>query len=176
MHEANPMMNESNSPVPFSYFLEPGYIFIPAKPAVISTVLGSCVAVCIYDKKRKVAGVNHFQLPFIREKQSATARYGNVATYALIHMMIDDGSKLKYLEAQIFGGAYDPKVSRKNIGRENIVVARKILRKNRVRIVSEDVGGEKGRKIVFDTTANEIAVLRVDRLRKKDWYPYEDSR
>jgi chemotaxis protein CheD len=45
-----------------------------------------------------------------------------------------------------------------------------------IRVVSEDTGGEKGRKIVFNTGTNEVAVLKVDRLRKGDWYPYEGDR
>jgi chemotaxis protein CheD len=119
--------------------------------------------------------MNHFQLPYIQEKHRATARYGNVATSALIQMMIDDGSELKHLEAQIFGGAYNPKISPKDIGRRNVIVARKILLKKSVPVVSEDVFGEKGRKIILDTNTNEVVVLEVGKLRKKDWYPYEND-
>jgi chemotaxis protein CheD len=170
------VFKDSNSLVQDNYFLETGFIFIATKPTVISTVLGSCVSVSIYDKRCKVGGMNNFQFPYIREKRKTTVRYGNVAIFALIHMMTNNGSKLKHLEAQIFGGAYNPMVSPKDVGRENIMVARDILEQKRVFVVSEDVGGEKGRKIVFDTNANEIAVLKVDRLRKGDWYPYEGDR
>lgn len=143
------MFNKSNSPVRVHYYLEPGCIFVATKPTVISCVLGSCVSVCVYDKKRKVGGMNHFQLPYIQEKHRATARYGNIATSALIQMMINDGSKLKHLEAQIFGGAYNARISPKDIGRTNVMAARKILLKKSVHVVSEDVFGEKGRKIGF---------------------------
>ena len=170
------MVNKSNSLVKENYFLKPGFIFIATRPTVISTVLGTCVSVCLYDRDRKVGGMNHFQLPHMGEKNKSTARYGNVATVALIHMMIGDGSELRHLEAQIFGGAYNSSVSPKDIGFENIMVARRALGKKRVPIVSEDVGGDKGRKIVFDTYTNEIAVLRVDRLRKGDWYPFGNDR
>ena len=170
------MVNESNSLVPVNYLLEPGYIFVATKPTVISAVLGSCVAVCVYDKKRMVGGMSHFQVPYVQNKDRATARYGNVATFALIRMMIDDGSRVKHLEAQVFGGAYDREICPRNIGRENVMVARKILAKHRIRIISEDVGGQKGRKVVFHTHTNEIAVLKVDKLRKADWYPYESDR
>jgi chemotaxis protein CheD len=91
-------------------------------------------------------------------------------------MVLDGGSKKKHLEAQIFGGAHNREISPKDIGRGNITIARKILAREGIRIVSEDVGGEKGRKIVFDTQANEIAVLKVDKLRKGDWYPYKEVR
>ncbi len=170
------MVNKANSLVQGNYILEPGFIFVAIRPTVISTVLGSCVSVCLYDREHKIGGMNHFQLPYIRERHKATACYGNVATSALIRMMIDDGSNLENLEAQIFGGAYNPKISPDDVGSENIMVARKILEKKRVRVVSEDVGGERGRKVVFDTNTNEIAVLKVDKLRKADLYPFENDR
>ncbi len=170
------MALDSKKLVPINYFLEPGFIFLASKPAVISGVLGSSVSVCIYDRKRKLGGMNNFQLPNVREKHLATAKFGNVATVALIRMMVEDGSKIKNLEAQIFGGAHNRKISPKNIGLENLLVARKILNKERVLIASEDVGGEKGRKIVFNTHTNEIAVMKVEKLRVGDWYPYESNR
>ncbi len=170
------MTEKSNRPAATNYFLEPGYIFVATRPTAISTVLGSCVSVCIYDQKRKTGGMNHYRLPYIREKHVATAKYGNVAIITLIRMMIHDGSKIKNLEAQIFGGAYNPGVSNKNIGHENIMIAKKIFVRERISVTSEDVGGRKGRKIVFNTDTNEIAVLKVDKLRLSDWYPYENER
>lgn len=170
------MDRASNSIIKNNYLLRSGYIFVAKKATHISAVLGSSVSVCIYDKARQVGGMNHFQFPFAVEKNSATARYGNAATIALIHMLVNDGSEAGNMEAQIFGGAYDPEISARDIGRENIKLARKILFKKRVRIVSEDVGGRKGRKIVFHTFTNEIVVMRVEQLRKADWYPYEGKR
>jgi chemotaxis protein CheD len=80
------------------------------------------------------------------------------------------------MEAQIIGGAHNPALSPKNIGRENILMARKILIRHRISLASEDVGGEKGRKVVFNTRQNEIAVMKVENLRAGDWYPYDDNR
>lgn len=120
--------------------------------------------------------MNHFQLPFIYEKHKATARYGNVATHALINMLANEGSKITHLEAQIFGGAYNPEISPNEVGKDNIRIAKSILTKKQVRVVSEDVGGERGRKIVFNTTSGEVAVLKVERIREADWYPYKSNR
>jgi chemotaxis protein CheD len=169
------MIETSDEPVPLNYFLSPGYIYVATKHAVISGVFGSCVSVCLYDLKRKTGGMNHFRFPHIREKDQATALYGNAATLMLIRMMLDSGSELKNLEAQILGGAYNSFISPKDIGRENITVARNILAKKGINIVSEDVGGEKGRKVVFNTASNEIAVIKVENLRKADWFPYENN-
>ena len=169
-------MSTQEALVPIDYFLQPGYIYITAKPTHISAVLGSCVAICLYDRKRKVAGMNHFQYPNAPDRANATARYGDVSTTTLIRMMKKDGSKRKHLEAQIFGGAYNSMISTKNIGRENIVIAKKMLAKEGVKVVSEDIGGEKGRKVVFETAINQVAIVKVDHIRKGDWYPYESDR
>lgn len=159
-----------------NYLLEPGYIFIATRPTVISTVLGSCVSVCLYDRKRKVGGMNHFLYPQSNKDEEATAQFGNAATLELIRMMLADGSKIKHLEAQVLGGARNIDISPTDIGRKNITAARKMLKKQGVRIVSEDVGGTKGRKVVFHSNINELVIIKVDRLRKSDWYPYEGSR
>jgi chemotaxis protein CheD len=170
------MLGSSDLAVTDNYFLKPGYILVPRGPTVISTVLGSCVAVCLYDRKRECGGMNHFQLPSTNKLKEATARYGNVATLALIGMMINDGSKIKNLEAQFFGGAHNAKTCPKNIGQENVRIARMILTRKHIRIASEDVGGEKGRKLVFNTASNEMAIVKVDRIRQADWYPFIDNR
>jgi chemotaxis protein CheD len=170
------MNDDDRSPAAGNYLLKPGYIYIAEPKTIMSTVLGSSVSVCLFDRKRKVAGMNHFRLPFTRDAQNATADYGNVATLTLIRMLVHDGSDARHLEAQVFGGAYNTEISPKDIGRENVSVAKKVLLREKIRIVSEDIGGEKGRKIVFDPAKNETAVIKVDKLRKGDWFPYEDDR
>ncbi len=167
------MKNVSNSPVAQNYFLKPGFIYVSPKPTMISTVVGSCIAVCVFDCKQKIGGMNHFQFPVVRSARHATARYGNVAVSTLINLMIKEGSKNEHLEAQIIGGGYNPEIEDKNVGRENIKIAKRILAKKGVHLVSEDVGGEKGRKIIFNTNTNELAVVKVDKVRQEDWYPYE---
>ena len=170
------MPSRSKSLVPTNYFLKPGYIFVATRPTVISTVLGSCVAVSIYDGKRMVGGMNHFRVPYAQHKHGATAYHGDAATLRLIRMILVDGSRTKYLEAQIFGGAYSREVCSRNVGQENVMVARRLLAKQHIRIISEDVGGEKGRKVVFNTYSSETAVLKVEKLRSADWYPYDNGR
>jgi len=149
---------------------------IAADPTCISAVLGSCVSVCIYDRKKKCGGMNHFRFPYTGDRKRATALYGNVSTLSLIQMMMDNGSQKEYLEAQIFGGAQNQKIAQEDIGIENIEAARKVLQRCKVRIVSEDVGGLMGRKVVFNTETAELAVIRVQKLRKEDWYPYAIDR
>ena len=120
--------------------------------------------------------MNHFRYPSTVDRNQATARYGNVATIALIRMMCENGSNRAHLEAQIFGGAQNEKRESEDVGRKNYMTAKKILAREGIPIVSEDVGGMKGRKIIFSTSSNEIAVMKVEKLRNSDWYPYEGDR
>jgi len=155
------------------YSLQPGYILVPEEPVGISAVIGSGVSVCIYNKKKRIGGMNHFLYPSITIKGKTTALYGNIATTSLLRMMLAQDSSIEHLEAQLYGGAYHPEKNNKDIGRENIEIAKKILLKNRISITSQDVGGVKGRKVVFNTGSNDVAVLKVERLRDRDWYPYQ---
>jgi chemotaxis protein CheD len=90
--------------------------------------------------------------------------------------MVENGSDITDIEAQIYGGAYNSEISPWNIGSENIYMAKKILGMKGIPIVSEDVGGDKGKKIIFNTETNKITVLRADDIRMDDCFPYEYDR
>jgi chemotaxis protein CheD len=169
-------MTQDTRPVVQDYFLRPGFIYLPERPTTISTVLGSSVAVSLYDRSLKAGGMNHFLFPHVKGRDKTTSVYGNIAVLTLIRMMAGNGSKLSNLEAQIFGGAFNDQYSKRDIGRDNLRTARHILFNQRIKIVSEDVGGELGRKIVFNTSTYEIGILKVGRLRESDWYPYSNDR
>ncbi len=160
------------------YFLKKGYIYLPHHPTLISTVLGSGVSVCLWDRRRKQGGMNYFLYPYTDDPEMATPLYGNVSTIALIRFFREDGSEIKDVEAQIFGGAHPHGVSEEGarLAADNVDVARRVLRRYGIPVVAEDAGGRKGRKIVFDTFTSEVAVIHVDRIRQEDWYPYQGER
>jgi chemotaxis protein CheD len=157
------------------HYLKPGHIFLSRKPFVISAVLGSCVAVTLWDKKGTYGGMAHFLYPSIREKEKSTAQYGNVAVLHLVKMLLDEGTNKKNMNAQIFGGAALPSLDCSRIARENIRVARNTLMNCGIKVISEDVGGNVGRKLVYNTLTNEAIIYRANKLRKGDWYPYVDE-
>ncbi len=160
------------------YFLRPGYIFVPGKPTLISVVLGSCVAVSLWDRKLEYGGMNHFLYPRVADPDKGTAQYGNVATRTLIGLFLGSGSRVENLEAQILGGASqgDGGGDRAVIPQQNIDVARSLVQDRGIRIASQDVGGNKGRKAIYNSQTNELIVIRVERLRESDWYPYRGER
>lgn len=170
------MPEQSNTPATTDYYLKPGFVYLPVKPTTISTVVGSSVAVSLYDRTLKIGGMNHFLYPFTRKQSNATAHYGNIAIKALLRMMKANGASRSNVEAQIFGGAHNAKYAEKDVGRKNSEIAFQILEELQIKIASQDVGGKLGRKIVFNTSTCEIVTLKVERLRDSDWYPYPASR
>jgi chemotaxis protein CheD len=157
----------------YEYYLKPGFLFLTREPTVIYTVLGSCVAVCLWDRQKRIGAMNHFLYPRTADPAQATTRYGNVAVLTLIRLMLAEVGGQKSLEGQIFGGGTQGSSRpEEDIGSQNVQVARKILLQQRIPITSEDVGGGKGRKLIYNTGTNEAVVLKVDRLREEDWHPY----
>lgn len=159
------------------YFLKKGYIYILAVPTLIATVLGTGVAVCLWDRKKRRGGMNHFLFPQVQRRSEATSTYGNASIFALIKFFREDGAEIKSLEAQIFGGAVpkDALSEAREIAQGNINIARKMLIRYSIPILAEDVGGYKGRKVVFHSYSGDVAVVHAERIRKSDWYPYEEG-
>ena len=152
-----------------SYYLEPGYIYCGGDAATVHTVVGSCVAVCLWEPRLNIGGMNHFLLPVTNDITQTTARYGNVATLKLVKMMENAGASRKTMLAQILGGGAPRHAVGYTLGEENVAIARSILKRKGILITSEDVGGHMGRKIVFDTHSGHVMVLKVHRIRQDDW-------
>jgi chemotaxis protein CheD len=159
--------------VPLSeFYLSPGHIYLSQQPTLVSTVLGSCVAVSLWYSKKGYGGMAQFLYPFTGDRNRATPQYGNVALKCLLAMFRETGAPEKHLQAQIFGGALVAPAECMRIAKENVQMAIKMLGRYRIGIVSEDTGGKMGRKIVYNTQTNEAIVYKVNTLRQADWYPY----
>jgi chemotaxis protein CheD len=163
---------KNNDVALIDFYLLPGHIYLSHEPTLVSTVVGSCTAVSLWDVEKKYGGMAHFLYPLTVDRHKATAQYGNVAVKCLVMMFLESGVKEQNLRAQIFGGALSPDRDCTRIARENIQIARKILRSYHIGIISEDTGGNMGRKIVYNTHTNEAIVYKVNTLRQGDWYPY----
>lgn len=133
------------------------------------TVLGSCVAICLWDKRLKYGAMSHFVQPVTKDPTLATARYGNVAVSASVRMMDDAGCRREDLQAQILGGAILEGTGESATGQKNVRIAKAILSRKKVRIVSEDVGGTMGRKVIFHVGTGEVVVFKVHKIRDSDW-------
>lgn len=111
--------------------------------------------------------------PRTKDRTKATPRFGNVATSALVRILKSKGSRPQDLEAQILGGAHPHSAERPFLGDDNVRAAQRSLKRAGINVVSEDTGGVRGRKVVFDTSTGHTGVLKVQTIRRGDWYPLE---
>jgi len=139
-------------------FIHVGEIFVGAKPTEISTVLGSCISVCIFDKIEQVGGMNHYLVPLWNDNGLQSPKYGNISIPKLIDNMLNIGCEKYNLEAKIFGGANVINVSQEDmmIGRKNILIAKEILKDYGIKITAQDIGGTRGRKILMISDTGKI--------------------
>jgi chemotaxis protein CheD len=131
-------------------YLHAGQLCAYAEPSEITTILGSCIAVCVFDPIRRAGGMNHYVLP-MRAGEHASPRFGNVAIKMLVDRLANLGSHRRDLQAKLFGGAAMVGAARTSpgLGDQNIALAREMLTRERIPIVAEDVGGDRGRKLLF---------------------------
>jgi chemotaxis protein CheD len=131
-------------------YLHAGQLVTAATPTAITTVLGSCVAVCLYDPTAGVGGMNHFLLPLHVERERS-ARFGTVAVPQLVEAVVRAGGSRGALVAKVFGGASVIAAARngRKLGEENAELALRLLEDARIPVLDRDVGGNRGRKLVF---------------------------
>ena len=137
-----------------------GEIYTSSEPAVIETILGSCVSVCLFDPVSKTGGMNHILLPGKSEleKFDDATRYGINAMEVLINSMMKLGSRRKHMISKIFGGAHILKAIGMHMspGLKNVRFVEEFLELEGIPIVSRNTGGNNGRKIYFHTHTGDV--------------------
>ena len=141
-----------------NHFLHPSTIWVSKEPFWVTTILGSCVSVCFFDKRKNIGGINHFMLPYWNGEGLESPKYGNIAISQLFQKMLDFDVKKEDIVCKIFGGAevLGEQNSVFNVGKRNIGVARKIIDEMGIPVVSSSTGGKFGRKILFNTGTGEV--------------------
>ncbi len=156
--------------LPTQYFLKPGYAMANYESSAIRAVLGNCVAVTFFDRNNCFGGMNQFVFPKTNRREDMTAQYGNIGIRALFKMLMEMGANRRTLVAQIIGGAECNFFNDEDLGRQNVALARGMLAQLNVPVVSEDVGGKMGRKVIYHSGTNEVAIFKFDKLRRADWF------
>ena len=138
--------------------LYPGDIFFDKTPCLVNTVLGSCVSVCLYDSVLRQGAINHYILPQWNGHDLSTMKYGNLSIIRILGELLTSGSKYENLVAKVFGGAEVLVGAPTNfhIGKRNSLIAFEILKEFKIPVLFSDVGGNKGRKINFNTLTGEV--------------------
>lgn len=137
----------------------PGEYFVYEEDILITTTLGSCIAACIWDRDRRIGGMNHFMLP---EGTGDSGRYGSYAMEMLINELLKKGASRLTLEAKIFGGgAVIGGMNSINVGERNTQFVINYLQTERIPIVSRDVLEIYPRKVCFLPASGKAMVKRL---------------
>jgi chemotaxis receptor (MCP) glutamine deamidase CheD len=133
------------------------------EPTVIRTILGSCIAACLYDPVTQVSGMNHFMLPLARVGSTECARYGVHAMELLINSCMKAGADRRRLQAKVFGGGHvlNTKEMAGNVPEENLRFILNFLKIERIPIVSSDIGGYEARVVYFFTDTGRVLLKRL---------------
>ena len=126
--------------------------------------LGSCVAIILYDPQTRVGGMVHVLLPKAPPKVDVEGKYADTGVRRLVREMTINGASKDRVVAKLVGGAQMFKnlnVQVANIGRFNVLEARKALRELQIRIVAEDIEGDRGRSARLDSATGQVTVQKV---------------
>jgi chemotaxis protein CheD len=153
-------------------YLKPGETYFSAEPAVVVTVLGSCLTVTMFHRRRGLGAICHCLLPNCSVQKECRGdclerlKYVDCSIPRMVRFF--DRYKVQHneIEVKCFGGAdmFTRQIERPgvvSIGRQNIITAEKALRAEGLKLNAKDVGGLQGRKIFFYTHTGEVLLKRL---------------
>ena len=137
--------------------------YVTANPTeVLSTILGSCIAVCIHDPVVACGGMNHFLLPSAPQPSdglpSIELRYGSYSIERLINAVLSRGGRRERLQVKVFGGSNV--LGTTNIGHYNADFVEAYLEKEGLPIVARDLRGSSPRRIHYFPTTGVVKMAR----------------
>lgn len=149
-------------------------MIVARNPTIISTTVGSCIALCMYDSMNRIGGMVHIVLPkkedFDKGNIDSVQRYADTAVPALLSALISKGAKKEYIKAKIAGGAnmfpiFNHPILK--IGVNNANVVKKKLAELGIPLVAEDTGGNRGRIIEFEVGSGTMKINTMDGKERK---------
>ena len=135
-------------------YLLPGDLHVSGEPCQIRTILGSCVSICLWDKRQSAGGMNHFLLPASSVREPASLRFADMATKVLLEKLLLLGCRLPNLQAKIFGGSSMFQSQNRyasSLGAQNVAAALDLMKNASISVIVQETGGAQGRRIVFNT-------------------------
>jgi len=135
-------------------FLSSGRIIATTEPTDVTTVLGSCVAACLWDPAIRAGAACRFVLPYGAPESSLALRLANVAIHEMARKLVQLGGDVSRMQAKIFGGANimpSLRSEREPLGTRNVIAADEHLASVGIPVVARDVGGKRARKLIFKT-------------------------
>ena len=142
--------------------LMPGEFFGAADHRMLVTILGSCVAACLWDPEAGVGGMNHFMLPSDGGAGSGSARYGVHAMELLINRLVALGALRTRLRAKLFGGAAVVRsMTQSDVGARNIAFVEQYMKTEGMPVLAADLGGPWPRRVHFFPVNGRVLVKRL---------------
>jgi len=146
--------------------IKPGEYYVTTRDMALVTVLGSCVAACVYDKTLGIGGMNHFMLPDDKRDGgdilSPSARYGTYAMEIMLNELFKMGAKRNNLEAKVFGGGNVLRGFTVNkIGQTNAAFVTNYLRTENIALVAQDLLDIYPRKVYYFPRTSQVLVKQL---------------
>jgi len=151
------------------HIIHPGEFYVSDSDIIIGTLLGSCIAISMYDLDHGIAGMNHFMLPGEELGNNVSvdkhAKYGVSAINQLLDEIIKRGANRKKIKAKIFGGGHvlNTKLGSSSIPSENIKLAKIMMEFEDIPIISSDVGGNFMRKVLLEVKTGKVFLSKTVR-------------
>ncbi|NRB40912.1 MAG: chemoreceptor glutamine deamidase CheD [Pseudomonadales bacterium] len=163
--------------------IKPGEYYITQHDEIISTVLGSCISVCIFDEHVKIGGMNHFMLPSQGDRGSSwemttvnsTTRFGNFAMEQLINKLLARGCQHDNLKFKVFGGGNIIPGDSINVGDNNIHFIKTFMADEGYKVIAHDVGDIFPRKVQFFPLTGKVNVKKLPTVNRDEISKAEKS-
>ena len=171
-------------------FLRPGEFFFGETPTLVTTVLGSCISVTMYVPALGIGSICHGLLPTCKGRKQRQCNCGDrcpegfrfveCSIWRMLEEYMQRGISPKGLQVKLFGGAdmfpaSEPQRCGKTIGHQNISVALEVIEGEGLVLAAADVGGSRGRKIMFNTATGEVLLKRLNSEREFKELHYGDK-
>jgi chemotaxis protein methyltransferase CheR len=167
----SPSSLESYAPParPLTARVTSGGMYCSARPAIVRTLLGSCVSACLFDPETGVGGMNHFLLPSGVDRSGGRAlAYGVHAMEVLINEIMRRGGDRRRLRAKVFGGASVLRDFQggRDVARRNAAFVRRFLADEEIPILAEKLGGTHPIEVRFETHTGRAFARTAGRSRQ----------
>lgn len=143
---------------------------------VITTVLGSCISVCLFDEELAIGGINHFMLPQkdSDEDVDRPLRYGLFAMEQMLNQFIKKGIAKESLQVKVIGGAR-MMGNMSHIGQLNSDFIMQYITEEKLNVVAEDLGGDQGRKLAFFPKTGRLLVSKIPQIENSQLLAKESA-
>lgn len=173
-------MSHKEKKIP-ALFLRPGEFFFGDSPALVTTVLGSCISVTMFAPRLGIGSICHGLLPTCKGRKHRQCdcgdrcpegfRFVECSIWRMLEEFMRHGIDRGELQVKLFGGAemfLTPDLQRRNrtVGRQNISVAMEVIEGEGLALLATDVGGCRGRKIIFNSATGDVMLKRLNNERE----------